>query len=474
MKFSKTYTSSRRTFLKTSATTALTCNFLPSHIFGANSRVHVASIGVGGKGSSDVMGADKHGGKIVGLCDVDLQRGSRIIEYFTENDSKIKIYQDYRKMLEEMEKDIDAVTVSTPDHVHAPASLLAMKMGKHCYCQKPLTWSVEESRLMTKVAEEKNLVTQMGNQAHAGEPIRRAVEVIRAGIIGDVTEAHVMTNRPIWAQGMEKYPEKADIPEGLDWDLWLGPAPKRHFAKGVLPFSWRGWWDYGTGALGDMACHIIDMAWWALELGTPVTVEAKSGGNTEVSPPKWSIVTYQFPARGKKPPVVLNWYDGKDGEEPIVPPKELWEGVELYKRDKDGKVMGSSKFGSILVGTKGTMYFNRGSTNFVIKHKSGTTTTGEMEYLDFIKEGFKAPEPYIPRTKDEDFEWINAIKNGGHAPQSNFSIAGPFSETVLLGNVAIRLGEKIEWDAKHLKAKDRPEADKYIRRKYRKGWELPV
>ena len=184
--------------------------------------------------------------------------------------------------------------------------LLAMQMGKHCYTQKPLTWSVHEARLMTEVAAKKGVVTQMGNQAHAGEPIRRAVELINAGIIGDVTEAHVMTNRPIWPQGMSSFPAKADIPKHLDWDLWLGPAPKRDFAKGILPFNWRGWWDYGTGALGDMACHIMDMAYWALDLGSPDSVVAQSGGNTEVSAPKWSVVTTNFPLVAKKPPVMLS------------------------------------------------------------------------------------------------------------------------------------------------------------------------
>jgi predicted dehydrogenase len=466
---------SRRNVLRSTVGAAFACNFLPRHVFGANSRIQVASIGVGGKGSSDVMGADKHGGKIVALCDVDLKRGSRIIEYFTQNNIKVKVFRDFRKMLEVMDQEIDAVTVSTPDHVHAPASLLAMQMGKHCYTQKPLTWSVEESRLMARVAMEKGLVTQMGNQAHAGEAIRRAVELVQAGMIGEVTEAHIMTNRPIWPQGMEKYPTKSDIPEGLDWDIWLGPAEKRHYAEGILPFNWRGWWDFGTGALGDMACHIMDMAWWALELGAPESVEAVSGGNTAVSPPKWSIVNYRFPAREGKPPVTLKWYDGKDGDEPVVPPKELWEGVELYKRDKDGKVAnGASKYGSILVGTKGTLYFNRGSTEFVVKHKEGTLTTGEKGYLDFVKEGFAMPEKTLPRTKDEDFEWINAIRNGGSLPLSNFGNSGPFSETVLLGNVAIRSGEKIVWDAENMKAKGNPGADQYLRRQYRKGWELPV
>ena len=269
---------------------------------------------------------------------------------------------------------------------------------------------------------------------------------------------------------MDKFPPKAEIPKHLEWELWLGPAPKRDFADGILPFNWRGWWDYGTGALGDMACHIMDMAYWSLELGAPDTVEAESGGNTKVSPPKWSVVTYQFPKRGDKPPVTLKWYDGKDENGPKVPAKELWEGVELYRKDKKG----ASKYGSFLIGTKGALYFNRGNTNFVVKHKDGTSTTGEKGYLDLVKEGFKAPEPYLARVKDEDSEWINAIRNGGELPLSNFSQSGPFSETVLLGNVAIRTGEKIVWDAKKLKAKGCKAAGRYIKRKYRKGWELPV
>ena len=454
MKFRKIY-SSRRTFIKAAATSALACNYLPSHVFGANDRVNVAGIGVGGKGASDVMGADKHGAKIVALCDVDTNRGSRLIEYFTEQDDKVKVYRDFRRMLDEMDKDIDAVTVSTPDHMHAPASLLAMQRGKHCYTQKPLTWSVHEARLMKEISEKKKLVTQMGNQAHAGEPIRRAVELVRAGIIGDVTEAHVRPNRPIWPQGMDKFPPKAEIPKHLEWDLWLGPAPKRDYADGILPFNWRGWWDYGTGALGDMACHLMDMAWWSLDLGVPHHVEARHGGNTKESPPNWAVIDYQFAARGKKPPVKLVWYDGKKDGVQNAPSMELTGGVEMVKgKGRQGK------FGTMLIGDKGRLFFNRFASTWMVTGRDA----------DEVKHVEKTTPKTIPRVKSNYTEWIDFAMGKGHAPLSRFEVAGPYTEVVLLGNLAIRANEPVEWSPQKGEAKS-AKANGFVRRKYRKGWE---
>jgi predicted dehydrogenase len=415
-------------------------------ILGANDRVNVACIGVGGKGHGEVVDVSKAGGAIVALCDVDEKRGSKAFSEFP----KATVYRDFRVMLEK-EKGIDAVTVSTPDHTHAVAAVMAMKMGKHVYCQKPLTHSVWEARRMAEVAAEMKVATQMGNQAHAGEPIRRGVELVRAGIIGKVHEVHTMTNRPIWAQGMKERPPAEAVPATLDWDLWLGPAPERPYNSAYCPFAWRGWWDFGTGALGDMACHIMDMAYWALELGAPDSVEAESEGNTVESPPRWATITYRFPARGANPPVKFVWWDGRktvNGKAvPNLPGKEI------------GEDLAGEKWDIILIGEKGKMFFNRGKTNWVITPAS-------------VLAEFKEPEKTIPRVPNEDAEWLAACK-GGPPALSNFSYSGPFTEMVLLGNLAIRTGQKVEWDAANLKARNHvPGVDALVRREYRKGWAI--
>ena len=439
----KTYRYSRRQFLGASASTAFAFQFVPSHVWGANDKVNVAGIGAGGKGASDISGSAGHGANIVALCDTDDNRAAGTYKKFP----KAKRYKDFRVMLEK-QKDIDAVTVSTPDHVHAFAAMAAMKLGKHVYCQKPLTHSIYEARMLTEAAAAGKLITQMGNQAHAGEPIRRAVELVRAGIIGKVREAHVWTNRPIWPQGMSKRPAKQDLPAGLDWDLWLGPAPDREYNAAYLPFKWRGWWDFGTGALGDMACHIMDMAYWSLDLKYPDSVEAKQGGNTKESAPNWSTITYQFPKRGDNPPVKLVWYDGRKNKQANLPDADVAEGVNL------------KGYGSLLVGDKGKLYFNRGRTKFLVKGRD------EDEVAQIEKDTAIS----VPRTKDEDFEWLEGIK-GGPTPLSHFAHSGPFTETVLLGNLAVRTGKKIDWDGPAMKPSV-SEAEQYVRREYRKGWTL--
>ncbi len=433
----------RRQFMGRSAATAFAFNFFPSRVFGANERICVAGIGVGGKGRGEINDSARAGAEIVALCDVDDSRAGETYRKFP----KAKLYKDFRIMLEK-QKDIDAVTVSTPDHTHAVAAVMAMKMGKHCYCQKPLTHSVHEARVMTQVARANGVVTQMGNQAHAGEPIRRAVELVQAGIIGDVTEAHMWTNRPIWPQGVHRPSGEHKVPNTLDWDLFLGPAPWRPYHPDYAPFKWRGYWDFGTGALGDMACHIMDMAYWSLELGAPDSVEAEQEGMTDESPPTSSIVTYQFPKRGKKPPVKFVWYDGKKNGQQHYPPPDVINGEDI------------SKYGAVLVGSKGNLYFNRGNTNWLIKANGVMANTTEIPKT-------------IPRVKNEDQEWLDAIRDGKpDQPLSNFSRSGPFSEVVLLGNVAIRTGKKILWDAQNLRASNAPEADAFIKRTYREGWSL--
>jgi predicted dehydrogenase len=438
--------SSRREFLKTSGAVAIGATFIPSSVFGANDRINVGCIGIGGKGRGDVSEVAAAGGTIAALCDVDEARrpkgkGDQTVLY-----PGAKLYRDFRVMLEE-EKSLDAVTVSTPDHTHCHAAVTAMRMGKHVYCQKPLTHSVWEARLMAETAKEHRVATQMGNQAHAGEPIRRGVEWIRGGIIGRVSEVHAWTNRPVWPQGMSERPEPMDVPETLDWDLWLGPAPLRPYSDAYVPFRWRGWWDFGTGALGDMGCHILDMPYWALELKYPDSVEADSEGNTEESGPTAATVTYRFPAGKYSSDLKYVWYDGMR-----MPDTDVLAGTEI-EPDKMAK-----RFDLVMIGEKGKFFFSRGNTNWATSPAS-------------LLEDFDPPAKTIRRVNGEDEEWITACR-GGPAALSNFANAGPFTEMVLLGNLAIRAGEKLEWDGPSMKATNCPGADQYVRREYRKGWEL--
>ncbi|MEZ5304333.1 MAG: Gfo/Idh/MocA family oxidoreductase [Verrucomicrobiales bacterium] len=446
----------RRRFLQSAGAAAFGFQIMPSSAWGANDRVAVGCIGIGGKGAADTAGAAGAGGQIVALCDVDENRRKK------GKDSKdkypdAKFFTDFREMLAAMGDKVDAVTVSTPDHLHCHASVAAMKLGKHVYCQKPLSHSIAEARLMAQVAKEKGVVTQMGNQAHAGEPIRRAVELIRAGVIGPVKEVHAYTDRPIWPQGMKERPKAEPVPDSLKWDLWLGPAPFRDYNPAYCPFKWRGWWDFGTGALGDMACHIMDMAYWALELGAPTSVEAVSEGGTAESGPLWSSITYEFPAAGSRPAMKYFWHDGKKGEgkdaPQNLPPRALWEPSGL------DELRLTRKYDCIVVGEKATMFFGRSRTDWMF--------TPEMK--------FEEPPKSLPRAPDGNpyKEWIDGIQGKG-VPQSNFAYAGPFTEVVLLGNLAVRLGKKIEWDSANLKATNAPEADALIKREYRDGWALPA
>ncbi len=460
---------SRRSFLRAGACVAAV-HILPERARGANERIRVGCIGIDGKGRSDVLWTAAAGAEIAALCDVadprqiPARKKSKDNATLLEQFPSAKFFADYREMIETMD-DLDAVTISTPDHHHFPASMLAMRKGRHVYCQKPMAHSIWEARRMAETAAASRVVTQMGNQAHAGEPIRRGVEIVRAGAIGRVTEVHAWSDRPIWPQGMAEWPKPAPIPEGLHWDLWIGPAPVRDYSPDIAPFKWRGWWDFGTGALGDMGCHILDMPVWALAKGPPRRVEAWSEGGSEISGPLRSIVTWQFPTGWFDAPFKVVWYDGvkgKEGKYEFTPPEELW------KNDFPTPDHVFRRFDLVLVGEKGRMFFGRTRTDWVFKP-------------DALKDEVGDPPQTIPRvpplTEDGKFgssdpsvvEWLNAIR-GGPAPLSRFELAGPFTEIVLLGNLAVRLGKPLEWDAAGLRVPNAPEAAPLIRRAYRPGW----
>lgn len=451
--------SSRRRFLQQSAATGLgfwvAGGLTPSVSRSANEQLNFACIGVGGKGSSDTdhVGAL---GNVVALCDID----DNILESKASKFPKAKKYNDFRKMLNEMGKEIDAVTVSTPDHTHAPASIMAMRLGKHVYCQKPLTHSVYEARLMRETAAKMKVATQMGNQGTAENGLRRAVEIIRAGVIGPVREVHVWTNRPIWPQAPQvtMRPPETPAPKHVHWDLWLGPAPQRPYAvydngkPAYHTFAWRGWWDFGTGALGDMGCHTANMAFMALKLGYPLSVAAECGDLNAETCPSWATVKLEFPARDEMPPCSFFWYEGKRDGKKNLPPEKLLQG-----QNPPGS-------GSLLVGDKGVLYSpdDYGARFFLLP-------------ADQFKE-VTLPDEALPRNGGGDLgqkkEWVAAIQ-GGPPAFSNFGYAGLLTESILLGNVAMRAGNKsFKWDGPNLKAIGCPEAEKFIRREYRMGWEL--
>jgi predicted dehydrogenase len=407
----------------------------------ANEKLNVAVVGCGGQGGGN-LGA-MGGENIVALCDVDEERAKGAFSKYAD----VKKYADYRKMLEEMDKQIDAVVVSTPDHMHAPISLMAMKMKKHVYCEKPLTWSVQEARLMRETAAKMKVATQMGNQGTSGGGFRQNVEVIQSGALGPVKEVHVWSNRPIWAQGMTERPPAQEVPATLKWDLWLGVAQERPYNKAYLPFSWRGWWDYGTGALGDMACHTANLPFMALKLGYPTAIEADTSGLSPESPPKWSIIRFDFPARGELPPVKFTWYDG--GKKPSDDVLK-----EVAKVVKEGKIPGS---GCLIVGEKGQLFTSN-------DYGQDRKLLPEDNYKDH-----KPPEPTLPRSPGHHREWILACK-GGKPAMSNFDYAAFLTETILLGNVAMRVGKRIDWDGPNMKSPNCPEAEKFVKREYRRGW----
>jgi len=452
----------RRQMLAASAATLGYLHLAPAvssaRIYRANEKLHVAGIGVGGKGSSDI---DQAGNlmEVVALVDID----ERKLEPKAKKWPEAKTFSDFRKLFDDtaLLKTIDAVTVSTPDHNHALASILAMRADKHVYCQKPLTHDVFEAHLMRAEAKKNKVCTQMGNQGTAANGLRRAVELVRKGVLGDVTEVHVWTNRPIWPQAPQvtdkKPPKKADVPETVNWEAFLGPAPERHYAAGIHPFSWRGFWDYGTGAIGDMACHTANMAFMGLKLAHPTRVTAEAGDVNPLTCPSYAHVSLEFPKRGDMVPVILHWYEGKkDGEKMLPPAKLVEEATGLSKK----KLVDS---GSILVGSKGIAY-SPDDYGAQVFFSTGETTGGNSK-----------PET-LPSNNGGDQgqknEWVEAIKAGKpEKALANFDYAGLLTAAFLLGNVAIRTGKPFNFDGEKCVA-DIEEAAPLIRRTYRKGWDL--
>ncbi|MEX0724881.1 MAG: Gfo/Idh/MocA family oxidoreductase [Planctomycetaceae bacterium] len=401
-------------------------------------KLNFASIGVGNKGNSDSTDAGTHG-NLIAICDID---DNHLLKKSVEF-PKAEKFNDYAEMLDKLGDKIDAVTVTTADHSHARASIMAMKLGKHCFCQKPLTWSVYEARAMRSIAAEMKVATQMGNQGTADNGFRESVEIIQSGAIGPVKEVHVWTNRPVWPQGEGRPTETPPIPKHVHWDLFLGPAPERPYHPIYHPFKWRGWIDFGTGALGDMACHTANMAVMALNLFDPLTVEAQSSGIVDGETfPSNSLITYEFGERGDRPPVKMVWYDGGQ-----LPPKELLYGEEM------------TSSGLLLIGEKGSLYTPN-------DYGSARVLLPKEQFVDF-----KSPEPTLARSPGHFTEWVVACTSGPPA-MSNFDYAGRLTETILLGNVAMRAGKKIEWDAENMECTNAPEANQYITREYRSGFEL--
>jgi hypothetical protein len=443
--------SSRREFTRDAALIGSGLIGLSSTVLGAgdsqsaNERLNVACVGVGGQGRSEVNGVK--GENIVAMCDVDELRAAASFK----NYPKVRKFKDFRRMLDAMGKEIDAVTITTPDHMHFPIAMAAISAGKHVFVQKPMAHTVWEARELTKAAKAAGVATQMGIQGHAGEGTRRIKEWINDGAIGEVRKVHCWTEKPngVWRQGVGRPSGNPQVPNTLDWNLWLGTAPERPYHRDYMPFLWRGFWDFGSCAMGDMGCHVLDHPVTALELGAPNMLEAYSSPINKETGPISSIIHFHFPERGTRPPVHLTWYDG--GMMPRWP-------AELHSEMRRG-----NNEGVMFVGSKGKLV-------------CGCYGNAPRLIPEDLHRGYQKPEPSIPRSIGHHAEWIAACK-GGPPAGANFDFSGPLTETVQLGNVAIRAAaarhprngydQRMEWDAKQLKSPNVPEAEQFVRQAYR-------
>ncbi len=404
-------------------------------VAGAGGKLNIGAIGVGGRGAGDLEGVASE--NIVALCDVD----SGALGAAGARHPGARKYADYRQLLEQ--KDLEAVVIGTPDHHHAPATARALRRSLHVYCEKPLTHTVEEARLITRLAAGKKLATQMGTQNHEHPGYIRLVELIQSGAIGPVREVHVITDRPgrWWPQGMARPTMAQKVPAHLDWDLWLGPAAQRDYHSAYVPFKWRGWWDFGCGAIGDMAIHLMDPVFWALDLGVPsgpVKVTSEAPPAHPFSAPKWMHTVLEFGVRGKLPPVKVHWYEGETGA-----PADIARDLPMN--------------GSLFVGDAGRI---------AIQHDLMPRLLPEEKFKDF-----KGPEAYLPKSPGHHRQWIEACKTGSRTG-SNFGYAGPFTELVLLGNIAHRVGATIDYNPDTGTVTNRADANRYLGKEYRQGWEV--
>jgi predicted dehydrogenase len=446
----KKMTLSRRELLGSAAAAAATFLVVPRHVLAESGttppseKLNIAGIGAGGMGGGDIN-AVSGGNNIVTLCDVDLRRASAIKKF-----PEAKVYRDFRKMFDEMEKKIDAVVVGTPDHTHAVAAMAAIKRGKHVYCEKPLAHSVGEIRALMKAAQEHKVVTQLGNQGHSFETIRLLCEWIWDGAIGNVHTVHCgcgSVNSGIGA--LPRLKQTYDVPADLEWDLWLGPAQERPYCPVYLPGSWRGWVPFGNGTIGDWVCHVVDPVFWALDLGAPKTIQAqakdydpKTQGDAY---PRGDIITFEFPAKDKRGPVTLVWHSGT---EKIPRAKEL----EPERKGTDT--------GAYVYGDKGVIMYG--------SHGAG----GVRIIPETAMKAYTLPEKKIPRVKEHHDDWLRAIREGRKAG-SDFSYGGPLSEIAMVGVIALKMpGTKLEWDAQAMKFTNCPEANQFLDPPYRKGWTL--
>jgi predicted dehydrogenase len=434
----------RRRFLAASTGVVVGACVVPRSVLGGpgetppSEKLNIAGVGVGGQGVG--LMRIMAGENITALCDVDHKKAARTFQAFPQ----AKVFKDYRVMLKK-HKTIDAVVIATPDHMHAPIALASLRAGKHVYVEKPMAHSIEEARVMRQVADETGLVTQMGNNGHGGEGLRLTREWIQAGVIGTVREIHCWSDRPgrFWKQDIERPTETPPVPDGLDWNLWLGAAPERPYHPVYHPRAWRGWFDFGTGALGDMAIHNMDPAFYALDLGAPVAADAKTSPLKKESYPAWQIITYEFAAQSDRPGVKIIWYDG--GKKPRNPPGF-----------GEGRKLGDN--GIYFVGEKGTILCG------------GWSGTPRLVPESLMKD-FQPPPKTIPRSAGHRAEWIQACKDGKpEDAKAGFAYSGPFTEALLVGNLAVRLGKRIEWDGQAMTATNAPEAEPQIRKTYRPGF----
>jgi predicted dehydrogenase len=473
---------SRRQFVATAAAASAAVSIVPRHVLGGakfvapSEKVNIAIIGCGGQGRTNMQGGlfPLEDAQVIAMADPAEETNLEPFYYkgkggrktlkasaekkYSEKTPNYKVadYADFREMLDK-EKAIDAVLVATPDHNHAFCSITAMKMGKHCFCEKPLTHNVNECRTVARVAKETGVATQMGNHGHSGEGLRATAEYIWDGAIGKIKEVHAWSDTGNWVKHFGRPTEKPPVPAGFDWNLWLGVRPERDYSPEYHPYNWRGWWAFGGGAIGDMAPHNIDPAVYALKLEHPTAIEATTTRvDSEVVSPG-SLITYRFPARGEMPPVTLHWYDGG-----LRPPTPLE--FDIDPNDTKQRLGGGGN-GIYFVGEKGVITCD------------GWAGMPRLLPLSLNRD-YKRPEKTIPRVKGHHADWIQACK-GGPQSSANFEYSAKLIEIILLGGVALRTTQKdrravMQWDGPNMKSTNTPEAEKYIMGTYRKGWELPA